>query len=137
MRSFLGGGCVHMYCTLTVTVLYSLKSISDTSQISNATISKWPFHELEFLVGGWVCKPILVIGFARAQPQADQYKYLLSVKYLLFSFKYLTLSCKSLIFSLQYIKLSVKYLILRVKCSILSGKFPFQFKSDGSITQWS
>ena len=49
-----------------------------SSQFSvSATISKRPFHELEFLggggwwvmvVGGWVCKPILVISFA----QADQ-----------------------------------------------------------------
>ena len=32
-----------------------------------------PFHELEFLVVvGWVCKPILVIFFARARPQANQ-----------------------------------------------------------------
>ena len=27
--------------------------------------------------GGWVCKPILVIGFARDKPQADQYKAIL------------------------------------------------------------
>ena len=30
-RNFLGGSCVHMYCTPTVTVLYSLHSISDVS----------------------------------------------------------------------------------------------------------
>ena len=56
----LGRLCVQMYCTLTVTVL-TVQSVQR------------PFHELEFLVGGWwVCKPILVIGFARARPQADQ-----------------------------------------------------------------
>ena len=51
-----------MYRTMTVTVLYSL--------YSSTTIR--PFHELEVLVGGGceVCKPILVIGFARVEPQA-------------------------------------------------------------------
>ena len=52
-RKYLGGclegSSVHMYCTLTVTVLYSLYGISDVSKISSATISKGPFRELEFL----------------------------------------------------------------------------------------
>ena len=62
-----------MYFTLTVTELYSLYRISDVSLISSATIFKWLFHELEFLVDGWwVRKPILVISFARARPQAHQ-----------------------------------------------------------------
>ena len=55
--------CVHMYCTLTVPILYSLYSISDVSYIS----SWW------VVLGGWVCKPILVIGLTKAEPQADQY----------------------------------------------------------------
>ena len=97
-RSFLGdclGGrlCVHIYRTLTVTVLYSLYSINDVSQISSATISKRPFHELEFLVGGgWVCKPILVIDFARNKPQADQIQQLHGLGY--FNILMLLLLCK-------------------------------------------
>ena len=38
-----------LLCTLTVTVLYSLYSIRDISKISSATISKWQFHELNFV----------------------------------------------------------------------------------------
>ena len=66
-RSFLGGAavCTHVLYTDCHCTVQSVQYISITT--------KRPFHELEFLVGGWwVCKPILVIGFARARPQANK-----------------------------------------------------------------